>query len=158
MPRKGRGGIPQSPLDLRKFPQIEFAKHVAPQSLPTHHEIVSGKVTRGKAIAWHGGNVCGVETERTVWLGIRPGMSMHALAPRLSLSQTMEPCNPFLPTVSNDYATHKSYVDLIAYAARRAGVHPLVTLRNKADVPCNLEVLPARRPQGQCDGRGDQSR
>jgi hypothetical protein len=142
MPRKGRGGMPQSPVDLRKFPQIEFAKHIAPQSLPTHHEIVTGKVTRGKPIAWHDGNVCGVETDRTLWLGIRPGMSMHALAPRITLSRTMEPCNPFLPNVSSDYATHKSYVDLLTYAARKAGVRPPVTIRSKGEVPCNLEVLP----------------
>lgn len=142
MPRKGRGDMPQSPLDLRTLPKIDFAGQLAPQPLESHHEIVTAKVVRGKPIAWYQKNVCGIETERTVWLGFRPGMSLHALAPRMSMSRTMEPCNPFLATVSNDYATHKGYVDLLAYAARRAGVHPLVTLRNKGEVPCNLEVLP----------------
>ncbi len=142
VPRKGRGDLPQSGLDLRKLPQIDYDRRVAPQPLASHHEIVTAKVTKGKAIAWYQKNVCGIETERTVWLGTRPGMSLHALAQRMSLSQTTEPCNPFLATVSNDYATHKGYVDLVAYAARRAGVRPLVTARLKGEIPCNLEVLP----------------
>ena len=76
-------------------------------------------------------------------------MSLHALAQRMSLSQTTEPCSPLLATVSNDYATHKGYVDLVAYAARRAGVEPLGdrppegrdSLQPGGDAP--------RRPQGQ---------
>jgi len=143
MPRQGRGGIEQSPIDMRTPPLIRYDPRLGPEKgLVSYGEVNTGAVTKGKPVAWYGERVCGVETERTLWLGTRPGMSLHAIAPRISLSRTTEPCNPFLTKVSDDYKTHKPYVDLIAYLARRAGVRPLVQVTLKGEVPCNLEVLP----------------
>ena len=144
MPKKGRGGLPQSGIDMSRPPQITYTPALGPRDgLVTYGEINIGSATAaGRPIAWHDEQVCGVETERTVWLGTRPGMSMHAIAPRMSLSRTTEPCNPFLAQVSDRYESHRPYVDIIAYAARRAGVRPLVTLSLNGRIPCNLEVLP----------------
>ena len=62
----------------------------------------------------------------------------------------MEPCNPFLPSVSNDYATHKGYVDLLAYAARRAGVHPLVTFPTREKSPAIWKCCRASTARETC--------
>ncbi|HUT33918.1 MAG TPA: hypothetical protein VNE39_10575 [Planctomycetota bacterium] len=143
LPAKGRGGIEQSPIDMRTPPVVRYEPSLCPaKELTTYGEINTGAVTKGKPVAWHGDRVCGVETERTLWLGTRPGMDMHAIAPRMPLSRTTEPCNPFLAEVSDNYRTHKPYVDLVACSARKAGVKPLVQLSLQGEVPCNLEVLP----------------
>ena len=149
MPRTGRGGIAQTPIDMRTAPKITYAGHVGPPAgLATYGEINTADVVEGQAIAWYGDKVCGVERARTVWLGPRPGMSLHALAPRISLSRPTEPGNPFPAQVSDQYVTHKPYVDLVAYAARRAGVKPLVMLTLDGEIPCNIEVLPRLDEKG----------
>lgn len=140
MPKKGRGGIEQIAIDMRTPPKIRY--DIVDASLVTYGEINTGTVTRGRAIARYGDEVCGVETEKTVWLGTRPGLSLHAIAPRLSLSRPTEPANPYPVEVSDNYSTHKPYVDVIAYAARKAGVKRIVTMKLRGDIPCNLEVLP----------------
>ncbi len=149
MPKTGRGGLPQSAIDMRNPPVVKYAKSVGPKrGLVAYGEINVGRVRKGKAIAWYKGQVCGVETERTVWLGTRPGVSLHAIAPRLSLSRPTEPCNPYPVEVSPKYATHKPYVDLLAYAARKAGVRPLVRITLGRETPYNLEVLPRVDAEG----------
>jgi hypothetical protein len=149
MPRIGRGGITQSPIDMRTLPIIKYAKHIGRiEGLETYGEITTAEVIKGKPVAWYEGEVCGVETEQTVWLGTRPGMSLHAIAPRKSLSRTTGHTNPFLPYVANSYSKGSPYVDLIAYAARRAGAKPLVTLTRDRRVAGNVEVLPRLDNQG----------
>ena len=149
MPRIGRGGILQRPIDMRTPPQIKYVAYVGPQDgLVTYGEICTGEMTAGCPIAWHEGEVCGVETARTVWLGTRPGMSLHALAPRLSLSRATEPGNPYPTEVSNKYVTHKPYVDLVEYAARKAGVKRLVAAYPEDGIPYNIETLPRVDAEG----------
>lgn len=149
MPRTGAGGIAQGPIDMRTPPEITYAPGIGPSDgLVTYGEVNSGTVSRGRAIAWHGDRVCGVETARTVWLGTQPGMSLHALAPRMSLSRATEPCNPFPAEVSPRYKTHKPYVDLLAYLARKAAVRPPVTMQLDGAIAGNLEVLPRADDQG----------
>jgi len=143
MPRRGAAGLAQGPIDMRSPPQITYAEAVGPaEGLTTYGEIVVGTPTEGEPIAHYGNEVCGVETERTVWLGTQPGMSLHAIAPRMSLSRTTDPCNPFLTETPTQYEPHRPYVELLAYLARKAGVRALVTLRLGEQIPCNLEVLP----------------
>ena len=149
MPRLGRGGIRQSPIDMRTPPRIKYAEHLGPQDgLVTYGEICTGKMTTGIAIAWHEGGICGVETQHTVWLGTKPGMSLHALAPRLSLSRQTEPGNPYPNAVSSEYATHKPYVDIVSYVARKAGVKRIVGAYLDGAIPYNIEVLPRSDPEG----------
>jgi len=149
LPRTGRGGLPQRAIDMRRPPAIRYAKHLrVPQNLTTYGEINTAEAVGGKPIAWYGKAVCGVETERTVWLGTRPGMSLHALAPRKSRSRTSGPVNPFVVEVPDPYESHRPYVDLIAYATRKAGLRPPVALTRRGRTPCNLEVLPRADDQG----------
>jgi hypothetical protein len=148
MPKEVRG-IPQSPLDMREPPKIRYAEGVGPKDATvTWSEVDTAAVVRGKPIAWYGDKVCGVETERTVWLGTRPGMDLHAIFPRMALSRMTEPCNPFVAVASPLYATHRPYVDAISYAARKAGIKRIVTVSLKGEVPCNLEVLPRADADG----------
>jgi len=148
MPKEVRG-IPQTALDMRDPPKVRYADGVGPKDpIVTWSEVDTATAVRGKAIAWFGDKVCGVETERTVWLGTRAGMDLHATAPRLSLSRMTEPCNPFVTQVSPLYATHKPNVDVISYAARKAGVKRVVSLSVKGEIPCNLEVLPRADAEG----------
>ena len=142
MPTRVRG-IDQRPIDMRKPPKIRYSKGVGPtEPTVTWSEVDTATVLRGKPIAWLGDEACGVETERTVWLGTRPGMSLHAISPRMSMNRTTEPCNPYVTAVSPSYQTHRPYVDIIAYAARKAGVKRLVTVTRNGRIPCSLEVLP----------------
>ena len=148
MPKEVRG-IAQSPLDMREPPKVRYAEGVGPtEPTVTWSEVDTAKALAGKPIAWYGDAVCGVETERTVWLGTRPGMDLHAISPRMSMNRTTEPCNPYVTEVSDSYAPHKPYVDVIAYAAKKAGVKPLVTVTLGGRVPCNLEVLPRADADG----------
>ena len=141
LPRSVRG-IDQSPIDMRRPPEIRYAEGVGPdRPTVTWSEVDVARVLRGRAIAWHGEQVCGVETDRTVWLGTRPGMSLHAVSPRMSMNRTTEPCNPYVTEVSPSCEPHRPYVDVISYAARKAGVRRLVTVERGGAVPCNLEVL-----------------
>ena len=148
MPREARG-IPQSPIDMRAPPKIRYAEGIGPtQETVTWSEVDTARVVEGKPIAWLVDEVCGVETENTVWLGTRPGMSLHAISPRMSMNRTTEPCNPYITKVSDSYETHRPYVELISYAARKAGVKRLVTVSAGGKVPCNLEVLPRADEDG----------
>lgn len=143
MPRTGRGGLAQEPVDLRETPKIRYAEGVgATDGLVAYSEISTAEVKAGKPIAWKGDEVCGIETEHAVWLGSSPGMGVHALFPRVSFSQTTDPCNPFTTSAPDDFAPHQPYVDLVAYAARKAGIIRPVSVLKDGKIPCNLEVLP----------------
>jgi len=140
MPKIVRG-LEQSALDMRQPPKVRYADGVGPvNETTTWSEVDTAKVLRGKPIAWYGGKVCGVETAKTVWLGTREGMSLHAISPRMEMNRTTEPCNPYVTEAPDDYAPHKPYVDVIAYAARKAGVKRPVTVTLKGQTPYNLEV------------------
>ena len=142
MPKRARG-LDQAPIDMRTPPRVRYAKGVGPaRPRAAWGEVDVAEIVRGKPIAWWGEKVCGVETDRTVWLGTREGMSLHAVSPRMSMNRTTEPCNPYVTHVSPQYETHRPYVDVIAYAVRKAGVRRVVTARLDGRVPCNLEVLP----------------
>jgi hypothetical protein len=82
-----------------------------------------------------------VETDRTVWLGDRPGASIHALFPRIDLSRATEPVNPFVTDVGDDYERFRPYVNVLRRAAEKAGVLRPVTLIRDGVAPMNLEVL-----------------
>ena len=143
MPAEVRG-IRQSPLDMRDPPRVRYAEGVGPTApTATWGEIDTATIVHGTPIAWYGQQICGAETDRTVWLGTRPGMDRHALSPRMSLNQTTEPCNPYVTQpIVDAYDVHRPYVDVVAYAARKAGIRRLVTITRDGQVPCNLEVLP----------------
>jgi hypothetical protein len=141
MPATARGGIPQSVLDMRKPPAIRYGEN-DPPPVTVYGEICTADVVAGKPIAWYGDKVCGVETERTVWIGDRPGASIHALFPRLDMSRGTEPVNPFVTGVTDDYEKFRPYVNVLTRAADKAGVRRLVTLTRDGRMPCNLEVLP----------------
>jgi len=136
-------GIRQSLLDMRTPPRIRYAQHVTGvREAVTWGEIDTAKVIRGEPIAWYGDKVCGVETEKTVWLGTREGSSLHAISPRMSMHRSTEPCNPFPATIPDSYESHRPYVEALAYAAKKAGVRRSVTLMHGDKLPMNLEVLP----------------
>jgi len=120
MPKTARGGIPQSVLDLRKPPLIRYADELGGGTAVSYGEVCTAEAVRGKPVAWFGDQVCGIETERTVWLGDRPGVSIHAIFPRMALSR----------------------------AADKAGVKRLATLTRDGKLPCNLEVLPRMDADG----------
>lgn len=148
MPRKVRG-IAQSPLDMRNPPKIRYADRVGvKEPLITWGEVEAAKVVRGAPIAWYGDEVCGVETEKTIWLGLRPGGDIHAMASRMSMHRGTSPCNPYLPDPPQPYAARVPYRDIIAYAAEKAGVRRAVTLTRGDELPANLEVLPRTDAQG----------
>ena len=148
MPRRVRG-LDQAPIDMRTPPKVRYAPGTGPAApAVTWGEVDVASVTRGRAIAWWGDRVCGVETDRTVWLGTRPGMSLHAISPRMSMNRTTEPCNPYVTRVPAKYEAHRPYVEAVSYAARKARVRRLVTVRQGGRIPCNLEVLPRTDGEG----------
>ena len=142
MPQLARGGIPQTSLDMRRPPVIRYGEELGGGTVPCYGEICTADVVSGKPVAWYGDKVTGVETERTVWLGDRPGASIHAIFPRLDLSRATEPVNPFVTGVGSDYERFRPYVKPLVRAADKAGVKRLVTLSREGEIPCNLEVLP----------------
>lgn len=148
MPRQVRG-INQSPLDMRKPPKIRYAEDIT-ETKPTvtWSEVDTSGVVRGDPIAWWGDKVCGVETEQTVWLGTREGLSIHATSPRMSMHRATEPCNPFPTEIAETYESRRPYVEALGYAARKANVTRPVTLMQGDRLPLNLEVLP------RVDGKG----
>ncbi|MBM4037583.1 MAG: hypothetical protein FJ290_03630 [Planctomycetes bacterium] len=142
MPKEARGGIPQSVLDMRKPPVIRYADELGGGTTTSYGEVCTAEAVRGKPVAWYGDKACGIETERTVWLGDHPGVSIHAIFPRLDLSRGCEPVNPFLTRGSDDYEQFRPYGGVLTRAADKAGVKRLVTLTRNGKLPCNLEVLP----------------
>jgi len=149
MPRAGRGGLAHYAIDMRDPPRVRYAKRLrAGDALVSYGEICTGEALRGRAVAWLAGEVCGVETERTLWLGTRPGMSLHALAPRLSLSRPTEPANPFVARVPDDPRGLEPYVALLTYPVRKAGVRPPVAVTLRGRIPGHVEVLTRHDGQG----------
>lgn len=137
-------GIRQSPLDMRTPPAIRYA-----EALTTVGTAVSwGEVDEAKPIgdakpiAWWGDKIVGIETDRTVWLGTREGMSIHALSSRMEAHRGTEPCNPFPSEIPEMYEAFRPYVETLGYAARKAGVTRPVTFKLNDKLPMNLEVLP----------------
>ncbi len=152
--------LSQSPLDMRQPPQIRYefdadGNRPAPRSTGrvnstavTWGEVDVAQAVRGKPIAWWGDKVCGVETKNTVWLGTREGLSVHALASRMSLHRTTEPCNPYPTEIPDSYEGRRPYVEALGHAAIKAGVSRPVTLLHDGHLPLNLEVLPRVDEQG----------
>jgi hypothetical protein len=145
--------LAQSPLDMRKPPRIRYelgsgALRAASRSVAvaanavTWGELTVARPVNGNPVAWWGDKVCGVETKNTVWLGTREGMSVHAVSPRMSMHQTTEPCNPYITEIAASYEERRPYVEVLGYAARKAGVLRPVSLLQSGKVPLNLEVLP----------------
>ncbi|MBI2192932.1 MAG: hypothetical protein HYU36_13210 [Planctomycetes bacterium] len=143
MPKEVRG-IAQSPLDMRTPPEIRYAPEVTGAGpAPSWSEVdVAVPGPDARPVAWWGDRVCGIETDRTVWLGIREGMNLHAISSRLSAHRATEPCNPFPAEIPESYEAHRPYAEALGYAARKAGVTRAVTLTRGGRLPCNLEVLP----------------
>jgi len=148
MPRSARGGIPQSVLDMRKPPQVRYAEELGGGTAVSYSEVCTAEAVGGRPVAWYGEKVCGVETERTVWLGDRPGASIHAIFPRMDLSRACEPVNPFVTRGADDYEKFRPYVKILTRAADKAGGRRLVSLTHDGKLPCNLEVLPRMDAEG----------
>ena len=148
MPKIGRGGLPQSIVDMREPPVLRYAEELGGGTAVSYGELCTAEAVRGKPVAWYEDKVCGVETERTVWLGDRPGASIHALFPRMDLARVTEPVNPFTVNMGDDYEKFRPYVNALTRATQKAGVTRLVTLTRDGKLPCNLEVL----PRGAADG------
>jgi len=137
-------GIRQSPIDMRTPPTIKYAEALtAVGSATTWSEVDEATpVGAAKPIAWWGDKVVGIETGRTVWLGTREGMSIHALSSRMEAHRGTEPCNPFPSEIPEFYEAFRPYVEALGYAARKAGVTRPVALTLDGRLPMNLEVLP----------------
>jgi hypothetical protein len=58
----------------------------------------------------------------------------------MSHNRTTEPCNPYVTEVPPGHKAHRPYVDIVSYAARKAGVRRPVTVARGGVVPCHLEV------------------
>jgi len=143
MPQEVKG-IKQSTLDMRTPPQIKYAPALTAASpAVTWGEVDEARPTgTGKPIAWWGDKVCGIETDRTVWLGTREGMSLHAIASRMEMNRTTEPCNPYPTEIPELYEAHRPYAEALTYAAKKAGVTRVVTATSNGTLPMNLELLP----------------
>ena len=143
-------GLAQSPLDMRTPPVIKYA----PAVTGVGNAVTWGEVDEatpvgaGKPIAWWGDKVVGIETERTVWLGTREGMSLHAISTRMENHRGTEPCNPFPSAIPDSYEANRPYAEALGYAARKAGVKRPVTLMLGDKLPMNLEVLPRTAADG----------
>lgn len=139
MPNKVHG-IPQSPLDMRKKHMIKFKNNI---HVPTYGEIdIAKSINNGKPIAWYGKEIVGIETDNTVWLGLRLGIDLHAISPRISMHRTSGPVNPFVTNPPDLYQAHKPYADMLAYAAEKANVKRVAQLTIGSKKVYNLEVLP----------------
>ncbi len=149
MPREVLG-IPQSPLDMRSPPAIKYSGALTGVGSATSwSEVVEASPTgKAKPIAWWGDKIVGLETERTVWLGTREGMSLHAISSRMEAHRGTEPCNPFPAVIPDLYEANRPYAEALGYAARKAGVTRAVTLTLGGKLPMNLEVLPRSAPDG----------
>lgn len=149
MPREVLG-ISQSPLDMRTPPSIRYADSLtSTSSAVTWSEVDEAQPSGGaKPIAWWGDKIVGLETDRTVWLGTREGMSLHALSSRMEAHRGTEPCNPFPSSIPETYEAIRPYAETLGYAARKAGVSRPVTLTRGGQLPMNLEVLPRIGPDG----------
>ena len=143
-------GLKQGPLDMRTPPEIRYAETLTSVgSAVTWSEVDEAKpVGKATPIAWWGDKVVGIETEQTVWLGTREGMSIHALSDRMEAHRATEPCNPFPSEVPGVYEAYRPYAEALGYAARKAGVTRPVTVTLNGKMPMNLEVLPRVAPDG----------
>ena len=143
-------GIKQSPLDMRTPPTIRYAEELTAVGTATTWSEVdeASPVGAAKPIAWWGDKVVGIETDRTVWLGTREGMSIHALSSRMEAHRGTEPCNPFPSEIPELYEAFRPYVEALGYAARKAGVTRPVALTRDGELPMNLEVLPRAAADG----------
>lgn len=147
MPTEARG-LPQSPLDMRKPPQVRYGK--SGPVAENWGEIDTATVVRGQPIAWWDDKVVGVETENTVWMGTREGLNIHAVSGRLEMHRTTEPCNPFptLQTLTDNFTLRRPYVDAIGRAAVKARIQRPVTVQSNGQLPLNIEVLPRVDSEG----------
>ena len=133
-------GIKQSPLDMRTPPQVKYPGGAVAANWSEIDEATA--VNGAKPIAWWGDKVVGIEGERTVWLGTREGMNLHAISTRMSAHRGTEPCNPFPSEIPEMYESHRPYAEALGYAAKKAGVTRVATLTLAGKLPMNLEVLP----------------
>jgi len=114
----------------------------------TWHDIVTGRATGGKVLATYQGRAVGVETERTVWWGTRPGMDMEATFDRKELQYWGEP----VPAHSNSDAGamgRAAYRSMIAQVAEKAGIaRPITVLLADRTIAPFLEVGAKTSPNG----------
>ena len=133
-------GIQQSPLDMRNPPVIKYAEELtAAGTAVSWGEVDEGKpLGDARPIAWWGDKVVGVETDQTVWLGTREGMSIHALSSRMEAHRATEPCNPFPGDMPELYEAFRPYCEALGLRRAKGGRNPTgipLARRQAADEP-----------------------
>ncbi|MCF7849144.1 MAG: hypothetical protein K9M45_09855 [Kiritimatiellales bacterium] len=131
LPEKSAAGLPQNVWDPRMPQRITAQKNDSwtPDDYRTFHDIFTGEAKKdAKVVASYNTEPVAVETDRTLWLGFRPGHDHACLFPVYDMRQFGEPIWPF---EINDATT----------AAERSGPRAWITrIVEKADVERPLEA------------------
>ena len=147
---KSSAGIEQAGLDMRNPPRVRYSKQLTNlKNVASYGEIdTANPVGSAVPIAWWNDEIVGIETDQTVWLGTREGMSLHAMSSRMSAHRGTEPCNPFITEIPDRYEAFRAHSEVLGYAARKAKVTRPVTVSLGRRLPMNLEVLTRQSDDG----------
>ncbi len=120
-----------------------------PADYRTYHDIVTGEAQRGVTVlATYGTEPVAVETERTIWVGFRPGHDHACLFPVYDMRQFGEPVWPFeinTATTAAERAGPRAWITRIVH---KAGIErPLQATLDGKPAP-QLELLTRVAPNG----------
>ena len=149
LPEVSGTGLPQALLDPRAPQWIEGKAAGLPARHRTFHDIITGDVQPGGTVlATYGGQVCAVETKRTVWTGFRAGIDHACRFPLKLMRQWGEPVWPFEAGLGTDAAGRAGARDWITRIVRKAGVKPWVRVTRQGAPAPHIEVHLRKDPHG----------
>lgn len=141
-------GLEQFVLDKNTLHYMDFDQHVAtPGRMRTHHDICTGSRKKGEILAKFNNEVAGIETDKTIWFGHRPGFDIYAVYPEDVLEFWGEPLYPYFRTSISSARDRENYRRIITCIAHKAGVLPPVSVSYKNEVASHIEVIVRENPE-----------
>ncbi|MCF7854052.1 MAG: hypothetical protein K9N51_04580 [Candidatus Pacebacteria bacterium] len=151
LPATSGTGLEQQLVSPAKEQLIVGSTADIPEQHRTFHDIVTGTPSTGaKALAAYRGGVCAVETERTLWLGFRPGFDLACRFPKKQMFLWGEPVWPFDNTIQQKAAgtARSSARQWLTRILRKARLEPVFDIRQNGQPAPYLELLNRETPAG----------
>jgi len=127
VPPLSTSGFQQEKLNPDSVNILSVSPGIVPSgSVRTYHDVVTGRILAGKALAQYNGQTAAVETDRTVWFGNRPGFDIYATYPWEALVEMGE--TRYSEGMQHGWYNLDSpekradYRNIVTYIAEKAGI------------------------------------
>lgn len=144
LPAVSGTGLEQSLYDPR-LPQIikaETANSWVPENYRTYHDIITAEVgPKATVVATYGTQPVAAETEKTLWVGFRPGVDHAALFPVYQLRTFGEPIWPFEINTARNAAERAAPTRWFDRIIEKSGIDRPMIVTHEGEAAPEIELL-----------------